>query len=394
MRTDDFSAASNGVLKRSPRNYHYFLPKLLPPELEFSRLDTIKILSDASQAIGNLAGVGYTVPNPDFLVIPYTRLEAVASSRIEGTQASLSELFFFEADQTEQRPTLDVLEVSNYLAALDYGIERLKTLPISARFIRELHERLMSGARGGTPDKTPGEIRRSQNWIGGSGVSLNHATYVPPHPDELPELLSNWEKFVHQTDSLPPLIRCAVMHYQFEAIHPFLDGNGRVGRLLISLFLIEKGILPQPLLYLSAYFESNRSQYYERLMAVSQYGQWVEWIEFFLNAILVQATHAKESAKRIVDERERYRLVLQENRQTRSMVGIVDILFTHPYFTTKKVSELLTCAHNTAQKSIDYLIELGIVEEITGQKRNRVYVAKQLLHLLAANEPLYRPNEK
>lgn len=388
-----FTSSPSGQVIKSSKDYWYFLPNPLPPKLEINDMKFLNLLSTADRAVSQLAGVGYTIPNPSFLVIPYTRLEAVASSRIEGTQASLSELFYFEASSHERPPKEDLIEVKNYLDALFYGLERLQTLPMSLRLLREVHKRLMTGVRGGTPDKTPGEFRRSQNWIGSPGGTLNDARYVPPHHSKLIDILGDWEKFLHNPIDLPALIQCALMHYQFEAIHPFLDGNGRVGRLFISFFLIEKQVLPQPLLYLSKFFEQHRAEYYDRLLAVSEKGEWLDWIGFFLQAVIAQSNHAIKSAKRIIDTREIYRQKLQNNSKTRSYTALADFIFMTPYFNLNQAQNALNSSYNTAKKAVSILAELGLVEEVTGQARNRIYVARELLQLLEENEPIYKPNQ-
>lgn len=391
MDIERFAQSPAGLVVHTPNRYAAFVPNPLPPELEPISLDLLKLVSEAERALGRLSGIGYLVPNPDFLVIPYTRLEALASSRIEGTQASLSELFYFEAASDRPAPSDDILEVRNHITALNYGIERLKTLPLSLRLVREIHQKLMDDARGGTPDKTPGEFRRSQNWIGPPGCTLSEATFVPPPPDRLPEALGAWEKFSHVHDRLPLLIQCALIHYQFEAIHPFLDGNGRVGRLLITLFLCERGALPDPLLYLSAFFERHRQEYYERLLAVSRDGAWHAWLEFFLRGVIEQSAHAIDSARRIVDQRERYRQALHSRRASASVLSLLDLVFVSPYLTAQKVSAQLDISFNTAHTAIKKLVISGILEEVTGQQRNRVYVAHDLLHLFSENEPPHRP---
>jgi Fic family protein len=392
MNIEAFENSPSGHLIHTPRGYYAYIPNPLPPEID-SILDMplLRLATDAERALGNLAGIGYVVPNPDFLVIPYTRLEAIASSRIEGTQASLSELFYFEAATGRPAPSDDVKEVRNYLSALNYGLERLKTLPLSLRLTRELHERLMANTRGGTPDKTPGEYRRSQNWIGPPGCILENATFVPPPPGELMPLLGNWEDFMRDRDKFPLLVQCALMHYQFEAIHPFLDGNGRLGRLLITILMCERGALPQPLLYLSAYFEQNRDEYYNRLLSVSTDGDWHGWLQFFLQGVITQSNHATESATRIVDKREEYRQELQRRKVSPTTLGLLDLLFTYPYCSTTQAARRFDVSFNTAQSAIYNLIEAGILEEVTGQQRNRIYLARSLIQLLVENEPVYRP---
>src|SRR5438046_4420599 len=267
-----------GRYVRQPSGYVAFVPAPLPPELHWTP-ELSRALSDADRLIGRLAGEGGRLPNPHLLIRPFVRREAVLSSRIEGTQATLGELLAAEAGAVVERSPADLREVGNYVVALEYGVERLHALPVSLRLVRELHEKLMRGVRGDAA--TPGEFRRSQNWIGPAGCTLADATFVPPPPNRLMECLGAWEKFLHD-DTLPPLVHAALAHSQFEAIHPFLDGNGRVGRLLITLLLIAKGVLPSPLLYLSAFFEGTREEYYARLLGVTERGEWREWLGYFL----------------------------------------------------------------------------------------------------------------
>jgi len=392
MDVKAFEKSPSGRVVRTINGYHAFIPNRLPPEISFD-LSLVHLVSEAERAIGKLAGVGHTVPNPDFLIIPYTRLEAVTSSRIEGTQASLSELFYFEAAIENPKASDDLKEVINYLTALNYGLKRLESLPLSLRLVRELHERLMTGARGGTPNMTPGEFRRSQNWIGPAGCNLNDATFVPCPSDQLIRILGDWELFLHEREKVPVLIQCALMHYQFETIHPFLDGNGRVGRLLITLFLCEREVLPSPLLYLSAFFEEHQDEYYDRLLSVSQIGDWDGWLRFFLRGVITQSNRAIDSAKRIIDQREYYRETLQKKRVSASVLRLVDLVYTRPYLNLQQISDSLNISFNTAQKAVSELENEGFLTEITGKKRNRIYAALQLATLLAENEPNFSPNK-
>ena len=246
------------------------MPNPLPRHIQLS-MALVDSLDEASSAVANLAGVGETIQNPHLLIRPFVRREAVLSSRIEGTQASISDLFQYEASGS-RRPRGDVEEVANYVEALDHGLNLLAELPISVRLINQVHSVLMRGVRGG--EKRAGELRDGQVWIGSAGAPIEEARYVPPPADLVRDLLFDWERFVNECDTLRPLFQCAMMHYQFEAIHPYLDGNGRIGRLLITLFLCAKKILPTPLLYLSAYFERDRSAYYEQLFRLSATGDW------------------------------------------------------------------------------------------------------------------------
>jgi Fic family protein len=310
----------------------------------------------------------------------------VLSSRIEGTQATLGELLAAEAGAVVERSPADLREVSNYVVALEYGVKRLNTLPLSLRLVRELHEKLMRGVRGDAA--TPGEFRTSQNWIGPAGCTLSNATFVPPPPDRLMDCLSDWEKFLHD-DKHPPLIHAALAHSQFEAIHPFLDGNGRVGRLLITLLLIAKGVLPSPLLYLSAWFEATRPEYYARLLGVTDHGEWEEWLSYFLTGTAGQAEDALSRIQRIdaLLARWREKLVKAPSRLPERMV---ELFAENPFWTVNKLATRLDVAFTTTQRAIDRLESAGIVT-LTGEaKRNRVYCARAILKILEEPPQLAR----
>jgi Fic family protein len=360
-----------------PGDYAAFVPDPLPPQLKWSQA-LLRSLSDADRLIGRLAGEGARFPNPHLLIRPFVQREAVLSSRIEGTQATLGELLAAEAGAVVERSPDDLREVANYVVALEYGVERLKTLPLSLRLVRELHAKLMKGVRGGSA--TPGEFRHSQNWIGPAGCTLANAVYVPPPPGELINCLGKWEKFLHDR-SLPPLIQAALMHCQFEAIHPFLDGNGRVGRLLIILFLIERKILQAPLLYISAFFEATRRDYYERLQGVYDRGEWNAWIEYCLNGIARQSEDALHRATRINALLEKWRLAVASSG-SRTTVALIDILGRNPYCTVKKIAQQLKVAFTTAQRAVEKLQALNIVTEVTDARRNRLYCARDILDIL------------
>ena len=291
----DADCRPHGRLVRGPGGYRAYVPAPLPPPLTWDQALTVS-LSAADRAIGGLAGEGRRLPNPHLFIRSLVRKEAVLSSRIEGTQATLGELLAAEADAAAVRRSADLQEVGNYVTALEYGLERLETLPVSLRLVRELHECLMRGVRGDAA--TPREFRRSQNWIGPPGCTLENATYVPPPPSELMACLDSWERFLHD-DALPPLVHAALAHAQFEAIHPFLDGNGRVGRLLITLLLVEREIIPSPLLYLSAFFEATREEYYQRLLGVTESGEWEEWLIYFLRGVTLQSQDAVDRIRLI-----------------------------------------------------------------------------------------------
>ena len=366
--------------------YTAFVPDPLPPVLGWTPA-LVRALSDADRAVGRLAGEGGRLPNPHLLIRPFVRREAVLSSRIEGTQATLGELLAAEAGAVVSRSPADLREVANYVVALEYGIKRLPKLPLSLRLVRELHARLMEGVRGN--QATPGEFRRSQNWIGPPGCSLANATYVPPPPSEVMACLDSWEKFLHVT-SLPPLVQVGLVHSQFEAIHPFLDGNGRIGRLLITLFLVERGILPRPLLYLSAFFEATRRDYYDRLLAVTERGEWEAWIEYFLNGVARQAEDALNRAERINKLLEKWRMSVAGS-SSKVPATLVDRLAENPYWTIKRLAQRLEVAYTTAQRAMERLESLGILTETTDARRDRVYCATAILKIL--EEPAHlRPS--
>lgn len=382
MEPESFRHSPAGRLVRITSGSWAFVPNPLPPEIPWT-VDLVALLSDADLALGELAGLGRLLSNPNLLIHPFVRREAVLSSRIEGTQASLSELYIYEAGQIALfEETADVHEVFNYVRALEYGLVRLRGLPISLRLIREIHARLLEGVRG--ERMTPGEFRRSQNWIGPSGCALKDAIFVPPPVKEMHEALDAFEKFLHQSLSLPPLVRLGLIHYQFEAIHPFLDGNGRIGRLLVALLLCAWGLLPQPLLYLSAYFEAHRQTYYDLLLAVSQKGAWKEWLDFFLRGVKEQARDAVSRAGRVQILREKYRERLQTERAAARLLQVVDFLFAEPVFTVKQLSNGLGIDFSAAQRYVNHLEGEGFVEEITGQARNRIYRASEILKVIEA----------
>ena len=367
----------HGQLMNCPGGYRAFVPAPLPPPLAWDERLAVR-LSAADRAIGRLAGEGRRLPNPHLLMRPFLRKEAVLSSRIEGTQATLGELLAAEAGAAVERSPADLREVGNYVTALEYGLERLDTLPLSLRLVREMHERLMRGVRGDVA--TPGEFRRSQNWIGPPGCTLNDATYVPPPPSELMACLAAWERFLHD-DALPPLVHAALAHSQFEAVHPFLDGNGRVGRLLITLLLVKRGIIPSPLFYLSAYFEATREEYYARLLGVTDRGEWEEWLTYFLTGVVLQADDAVDRIQRIDDLFSHWKQGLARG-QSRLPELALDLFAENPFWTVGGVAVRLDVAFTTAQRAIDRLEVAGIVAQVGEARRNRVYCASAVLDVL------------
>ncbi|MDE2860333.1 MAG: Fic family protein [Chloroflexota bacterium] len=356
-----------------------FVPAPLPRHIEPS-IQLMRSLEEAVSAVANLAGVGETMQNPQLLIGPFVRREAVLSSRIEGTQASISDLFRYEASG-RSRPGGDVREVANYVEALEKGLELLEDLPISLRLNNQLHTVLMRGVRGG--ENRPGELRDGQVWIGPPGTSIQEARYIPPPADLVRDLLSDWERFANESNSLPALFQCAMMHYQFEAIHPYRDGNGRIGRLLIPLFLCERGVLPKPLLYLSAYFERDRSDYYDQLFRVSATGDWETWIVYFLRGVAEQARDAQARVRQVRELQEQKRQVLLQRRESANALRLLDEVFARLVVTAVEVSRLLDITPAGARRILERLVGAGVLEEL-GDEWPRLYVAMDLLDLIEA----------
>jgi len=377
MDVNLFQSSTSGKLIRTLGGYRAFVPDPLPPKLDWDN-SLVSLVSKADLALGTLSGLGDTLPNPHLLIYPFIRREAVLSSRIEGTQSSLSDLLLFEATRVEKQR--DVREVQNYVQAMEYGLKRLEELPLSLRLIRELHGILLEGVRGG--QATPDEFRQSQNWIGAPGSALSDATYVPPPVPEMMESLDQLEKFLYSDAELPRLVELSLIHYQFEAIHPFLDGNGRIGRLLITLFLCQRGILNKPLLYVSAFFEQHRQEYYQRLLAVSQRGKWREWIAFFLEAVIEQSGDTVQRARQLLDLHRDYYQTSLEKHLPPTAGQLVELIFMKPVLNAKAVQESLKISFPAAQKAINALIGQGILTETTGGRRNKAYAAKQVIRIL------------
>jgi Fic family protein len=360
-----------------------YVPDPLPPRIELG-LDTVNLLSEATLALGELKGVGRMLPNPHLLIGPFLRREAVSSSRIEGTVTDLRQLLLFEADPSRELRSDDDREVANYVHSLNYGLERLRDLPVSLRLMREVHARLMSGVRG--EDKTPGEFRRRQNMIARPGQDPRQARFVPPPVAEMQEALHALEKYIAGPSRLPVLVDLALIHYQFETIHPFLDGNGRLGRLLISLLLCERGLLTQPLLYLSSYFEANRDEYMDLPLEVSRRGRWTEWIDFFLRGVTRQSRLAIGRASALVSLREDYRSRVRAFSRSSSAYGLIDLLFAQPAVTAKQSAGKLGLTFRAANLIIAKFVEQRILEEATGKERNRIYIAPEILRTIQQDE--------
>ena len=379
MDPKDFNNQDAGKTILTQNGFWVFIPNPLPPKFDWT-ISLIAINSEAERELSHLSVLVSNFSFPQLLIPSFIRSEAVISSRIEGTKASLVDLYTYEISQPSFfERTDDVREVHNYVKALEYGLERLKSLPVSLRLIRELHEKLMSGVRGGT--LSPGEFRRSQNWIGYIGSTPSTATYVPPPVDEMNNALSELEKFIHMQSDMPPLIRGALIHYQFEAIHPFLDGNGRVGRLLIVLLLSEWGLMQNPMLNLSEYIERYRQQYYDLLLNVSQKGAWEEWIKFILRGIRDQSRAGVNRLERLRSLRSSYQSIIDTNRNPKRMTKVVDFLFSRPILSVKQLSDELNLPVKTAGEYINLLVTKGLLKEITGKSRNRIYRADEIFNV-------------
>ncbi len=360
-----------------------FVPPPLPPILNFDA-NLVGRLSAADRALGELAGVGRTLPSPHPFTRALLRREAVLSSRIEGTQATLSDLVLFEIE----RPTIpfgDVHEVANYVTAMDYLLDPQRTTPVSLWLLREGHRILLTGVRG--ENVMPGQYRDTQNWLGSAGAGIDHASYVPPPVELLPDCLDAFERYLHDKRALPPLVEIACLHYQFEAIHPFKDGNGRVGRLLIALLLVKWGLLPGPMLDLSGYIERRRQEYYARLHAISTHGDWAGWIAFFLEAVAVQARDVLRRAQALQQLRDDYRTRVTGVRSSSLLPQLVDALFAAPALTINAARQLLGVSHRAATIHITKLVEAGLLVEISASGRIRRFIAREILAVVNGEAP-------
>jgi Fic family protein len=344
----------------------------LPPDPPVV-LDTAHqlVLGKAERELGRLDGAIHNLPDPDFFVLMYVRKEAVLSSQIEGTQSSLDDVLAAEAQVLDPDRPKDVAEVLNYVAAMRLGLEQLQRLPVSVRLLREIHARLLQDVRG--KNRAPGELRTIQNWIGPSGTNLTSATFVPPPPQLVPDALADLERFIHAEDNFPSLVKIGLAHAQLETIHPFLDGNGRLGRLLITFLLCEQKILHEPVLYLSHYFKRNRQEYYDRLQAIRDAGDWEAWLNFFLEGVRQVAIEATTTSREIVLLRERHRaLVVNEFGQTvRNGLRVLERLYSLPVITVKQIKELTGVSFQSANDLLGRFVKHGILSEFTGRSRNR-----------------------
>ncbi len=381
MNPENFKNSNAGKCIRSIGKHPYwaFVPNPLPPKIELD-WELVELLSEADIRLGKLAGAGQLLPNPHLLIRSFIRREAVMSSRIENTQSGLQQLLLFEADQTETPHIPDVKEVINYVNAMEYGIKRLGQLPISTRLLCEMHKILMEGVRG--ENATPGLMRTKQNWIGKPNCTLMDATYIPPPVQEMKDCFTDLEKYIHSKSKEPTLIQCALVHYQFEAIHPFVDGNGRIGRLLITLMLIEGEVLSQPLLYLSDYFERHRNTYYELLLNVSQKGEWETWLKFFLDGVCEQSEDALSTVQKLLKLKDEYAKIASEPKVPKSVNPLIEILFGKPIVSISELMKKWNSSFPTVKRGVDFLVKKGKLTEVTGKQRNRLYAANEILDVI------------
>ncbi len=381
MDIEQFRKSPSGRLVKSGTGreaYWSFVPNPLPPALEYDR-SLAALLADASAALGQLAGLGRTLVNPHILIRPFLRREAVASSRIEGTLSDVADLYAYEAGQrraaSDGVSEADIREVLNYVHALEYGLARLSDLPVSPRLLREIHARLLAGVRGS--QAAAGRFRRVPNWIG--GASPAEATYVPPPVPDMQDCLGALERYLHEEPSDPELIRLAFIHYQFEAIHPFVDGNGRIGRLMISLFIVHWDLLPLPLLYLSPFFERHRREYYDLLLEVSTSGAWDKWVRFFLRAVRAECEEATKRAERLQDLRETWRHHFERTRSSARLLRLIDSLFERPILTVPDAARTLNVTYMAAQRNVEKLVEAGILQEVARTSNPQFLVAQEIV---------------
>ena len=377
-----------GTYERQPTGYNAFIPASLPPDPPVAVTGELQdALSRADRELGRLDGSVQTLPNPDLFVLLYVRKEAVLSSQIEGTQSSLQDVLAAEAQILSPDRPRDVHEVINYVKAMNYGLERLEYLPVSVRLVKEIHRELLRGVRGSR--LSPGELRTSQNWIGPAGCTINEAVYVPPPPAVLPDALASLEYFIHQNDEMPALIKVGLTHAQFETIHPFLDGNGRVGRLLITFLLTESNILHKPVLYLSHYFRRHRQMYYDRLQAVRSHGDWEGWLVFFLKGVAEVSREATATARRILDLREVHRRAITEDLGRAAGNGhrTLEYLYERPIVSVKNIQDLTGTTFAAANQLVSRLVSSGILREVTGRSRNRRFAYQQYINLFQSSQP-------
>lgn len=381
MNKEEFEGSYGEVNLREDNNwgaYFAFTPKPLPPPLNFDQKLALAI-SKAERTVGKLSGVGLQLLNANLLIMPYLRKEALSSSRIEGTRMSLSDFLLSEAKGSEEQIP-DALEVGNYIRAVNFGLEKIKDAPIDLELIKEIHSILMQEVRG--KDRSPGQYRQVQNWIGPPNCKVQDANFVPPGPQEIISLMESMINYLNQDDGMPLLIKCALMHYQFETIHPFSDGNGRIGRALITLYLCKKKIIIKPMLYISGYFEAHKREYSSLLLKTNKDGKFEEWIFFFLDALMIQSEDALQRAIKIQDLREEYRKKTQCQSQSNNLLKLIDELFKNPYIKITTVGALLGVTYPTAKRLVETLVTLNILKHVNSSQRNKIYFAHEIFDII------------
>jgi Fic family protein len=379
MKASDFEDSFGKLIEKESEEhgkYFSFLPNRLPPEIEYSK-EIVLALSEADSTLSKLSGAGLLLPNPNLLVVPYLKKEALSSSRIEGTRISLSDYFLSEA-QGIQKGDSDATEVGNYLRSMNYALKEIETEVINDNLIKQMHKILMKDVRGG--ELIPGSFRPVQNWIGPPGTKINEATFVPPHQDDVGKTIKELFEYLNENDGMPLLIKCALMHYQFETIHPFCDGNGRIGRSLITLYLCKKDKISKPLLYASDYFEKYRKTYYELLLETNKTGNFERWILFFLEAIKVQSEDALQRTIKIQKLREHYREKVKNHKQAVNLLNVIDMLFMNPFVKISHIEKSLGVTYPTAKKSVDNLIKIEVLKPIDDSKRDKMFIAHEILN--------------
>lgn len=379
MNSKEFSKASPGDLMPTPEGAVAFLPHGLPPSLKITA-NLTRLIHEASLALGELKGAARLLPNPNLLIGPLSYREALLTSKIEGTVATAEALFLAEANPEHESISDDVEEVRNYVKAMESGLRELETLPLSNRLIRNIHARLMQGVRGA--NKRPGEFRNIQNHIGVSGTSIHDARYVPPPPKYVANLMHDFESYLHTDSEYDPIIRLALTHYQFEAIHPFLDGNGRIGRLLITLLLCSWKVLDRPLLYMSTYFVRTEQEYRDLLLEVSVNGNWSGWLDYFVRGITMSAQDAVSRANDLIILKEQYAEAIRSRGKSMQALRLIEELMEHPWTTAAKTVHDLEVSPATANKLIDHLVEIGFLTEVSGRQRGRIFVAQGIQEII------------
>ncbi len=381
MEISEFKGAFGKLTEKEDKEhgeYLSFIPEKLPPKIEYNQ-ELVLALSKADSMLSKLSGAGLLLPNPNLLIIPYLKKEALSSSRIEGTRISLSDYFLTEAKGIEKED-IDATEVGNYLKSMNYALKEIEKNPITINLIKEMHKILMRGVRGG--DLFPGNFRTIPNWIGPRNTKIQEATFVPPPHEKVKQLVGEMVDYLNKNDGVPLLIKCALMHYQFETIHPFGDGNGRIGRSLITLYLCKKNKISKPLLYASDYFEKHRREYYELLLNTNKTGKFEDWIKFFLEGIRVQSEDALDRTIRIQDLRERYQEKTKNHRQAINLLNVIDLLFMNPFIKINQIANNLNITYPTAKKAVQNLIKLEILKLVGTGGRNKLFVAHEILDVV------------